>query len=74
MIDADKIYRLPEVRNLIGGLGRSWIYLAVNEGRFPQPVRLGARAVGWRGRDIEVFLSSRPTGIGIAPNPALARP
>jgi prophage regulatory protein len=67
MIDTDRIYRLPEVRERIGGLSRSWVYLAVAQGRFPPPIRLGAYSVGWRHKDIEAFLSSRPTGIGVGP-------
>lgn len=55
---AEEILRLPRVAATIG-MGRSWIYLAVQEGRFPAPVRLGARAIGWKRSDIQAWLDSR---------------
>ena len=54
-----EIYRLPEVV-AICGLSRSTIYEMIGRGEFPAPVRLGARAVGWRRSDIEAWLDSRP--------------
>ena len=41
-----KILRLPVVLDRTG-LSRSTVYLRVTEGRFPRPVSLGTRAVGW---------------------------
>lgn len=32
----------------------------IQRGEFPKQVKLGARAVGWRRRDIEAWLDSRP--------------
>jgi len=32
----------------------------IGRGEFPAPVKLGARAVGWRRSDIEAWLESRP--------------
>lgn len=40
------ILRLPSVKARTG-LSRSTIYLRISEGRFPTPVSLGGRAVGW---------------------------
>jgi len=42
------------LKDLIGRLGvaRSTIYRWIAEGRFPQPVQLGARTVAWRTVDI----------------------
>lgn len=40
------ILRLPQVKLRVG-LSRSSIYLAVFQGKFPRPVSLGVRAVGW---------------------------
>ncbi|WP_368622619.1 helix-turn-helix transcriptional regulator [Paraburkholderia sp. BR13444] len=40
------------------GLSRSTIYQRMKAGTFPKPVHLGARSVGWRVADIEVFLAS----------------
>jgi predicted DNA-binding transcriptional regulator AlpA len=65
IIEPEQIYRLPEVRQRIGGLSKSWIYAAVAAATFPAPIRLSSNAIGWRGRDIQAFLDSRPHGIGI---------
>jgi prophage regulatory protein len=43
------------------GLGRSTIYRLVAEDKFPSPVRLGTRAVGWRRTDLEQWSEARPT-------------
>lgn len=51
------ILRLPAVKARTG-LSRSTIYLRVSEGRFPRPVALGARAVGWLESELEAWLSS----------------
>ena len=40
------ILRLPAVKTRTG-LSRSTIYQRISEGRFPKPVSLGGRAVGW---------------------------
>ena len=55
-----EIYRLPEVITICG-LSRSTIYEMIGRGEFPAPVKLGARAVGWRRSDIEAWLASRQT-------------
>jgi prophage regulatory protein len=41
------------------GLSRSTIYLRIQEGTFPKPINLGARAVGWVEHEIEAWLASR---------------
>lgn len=38
------------------GLSRSTIYLRIQEGTFPRPVNLGARAVGWVENEIDAWL------------------
>ena len=40
------------------GLSRSTIYLRIQEGTFPRPISLGARAVGWLEHEIEAWLAS----------------
>ena len=52
------ILRLPEVRRSTG-LSRSTIYARIAEGRFPKPVSLGGRAVGWIEAEIEEWLEQR---------------
>lgn len=63
------ILRLPSVTGRTG-LSRSTIYQRMAENRFPKPVSLGARAVGWVESEIDDWLqqqidSSRPTTTGI---------
>lgn len=41
------------------GLSRSTIYLRIQEGTFPRPINLGARAVGWLENEIEAWLTAR---------------
>lgn len=52
---ATAILRLPAVKTRTG-LSRSTIYLRVTEGRFPKPVSLGGRAVGWVESEIQEWL------------------
>jgi prophage regulatory protein len=65
---ATTILRLPAVTARIG-LARSTIYLRISEGTFPQPVRLGSRAVGWIETDIEDWLACQ---IEASRNPSCA--
>ena len=41
------------------GLSRSTLYLRIQEGTFPRPINLGARAVGWLENEIEAWLVAR---------------
>jgi prophage regulatory protein len=41
------------------GLSRSTIYLRIQEGEFPKPINLGARAVGWLENEIEAWLTEK---------------
>jgi prophage regulatory protein len=49
------IERLPAVLNRTG-LSRSSIYLKVNKGTFPKPIKLGERAIGWIASDIDQWI------------------
>jgi len=51
----ERILRLPNVLDRTG-LSRSTVYLRVTEGRFPRPVSLGARAVGWIETEVEEWI------------------
>ena len=53
-----RILRLPLVRERTG-LSRSSIYLRISQGRFPRPVSLGERAVGWLESEITEWLNRR---------------
>ena len=52
------ILRLPAVKARTG-LSRSTIYLRMSENRFPKPVSLGDRAVGWIENEIESWLTQQ---------------
>ena len=52
----EKILRLPNVLDRTG-LSRSTVYLRVTEGRFPRPVSLGGRAVGWIETEVEEWIA-----------------
>lgn len=54
----NNILRLPEVKIRVG-LSRSSIYVAVSQGSFPKPIRLGARSVGWLEVEIEEWVSQK---------------
>ena len=55
---ATKILRLPDVITRTG-LSRSTIYLRISDGRFPTPISLGGRAVGWLESEIEQWILDR---------------
>lgn len=52
------ILRLPSVKARTG-LSRSTIYLRVSEGRFPKPISLGGRAVGWLESEVNDWLDQQ---------------
>jgi prophage regulatory protein len=52
------ILRLPAVK-VRTGLSRSTIYLRISEDRFPAPISLGGRAVGWIEGEIQEWLKDR---------------
>ena len=46
------------------GLSRSSVYRLMRQGLFPEPIRVAVRAVRWREREIEDWLSTRPRATG----------
>ena len=52
-----KILRRKDIENQFG-LSRSTIYAMMANGRFPKPVKLGHRAVGWRSDDLQAWFDS----------------
>lgn len=57
-MDNETILRLPEVIKKTG-LSRSGIYLAIDVGTFPAPIKLGARAVGWLESEINRWIDKQ---------------
>ena len=68
----DKIHRITSTI-VITGLCRSTIYDSVRKGTFPEPVRLGQRAIGWRESDLMVWVKTRPTSQSLPPDATSAR-
>lgn len=53
-----KMLRRKQVE-AITGLSRSSIYSKMETGTFPKQIKLGERAVGWLGDEIQAWLASR---------------
>ena len=53
-----RFLRLPEVQARTG-LSRSTIYVRLEQGRFPSPVSLGSRAVGWIEAEVDEWIRER---------------
>ncbi|MDA3921894.1 MAG: AlpA family transcriptional regulator [Salinisphaera sp.] len=53
-----RILRRPEVEAKTG-FKRAHIYNLIKQGRFPKPMRLGVRAVGWDSLEIEAWIAER---------------
>jgi prophage regulatory protein len=55
------ILRIKQVLDLTG-LSRSTIYLRVKEGKFPQPITLGPRSVGWPSPAVDAWIQQTIAG------------
>lgn len=55
----ERLLRRSEVERLTG-LSKSTLYEQMAAGRFPRPVRIGARAVRWCASDIEEWQRNLP--------------
>lgn len=55
---AQAILRLPAVMARTG-MSRSALYLAINEGAFPKPIKIGRRSVGWVATEVDDWISDR---------------
>jgi prophage regulatory protein len=65
---ATSILRRKQVQERTG-LSRSTIYLRIQEGTFPRPINLGARAVGWIEQEIESWLTDCVNARNSMPSP-----
>ena len=54
--------RLPAVIRRTG-LSRSTVYRLISKQKFPDPVQLTSRSVGWRCVDLDRWSASRKTGV-----------
>jgi prophage regulatory protein len=55
------ILRLPAVK-AESGASRSTIYLRIQQGLWPKPVRLGPRSVGWPAGEVAAINAARIAG------------
>ena len=53
-----QILRRPQVQERTG-LSQASIYRLIRLGRFPRPIRIGVRAVGWRQEELEEWIKER---------------
>ena len=53
-----RILRLKQTKERTG-LSRSTLYALIKDGKFPTPISLGARAVGWLSSDIDAWIEAR---------------
>lgn len=58
---ANTILRLPSVKAETG-IARSTLYLRISQGLWPDPVQIGARAVGWPAREVAALNAARIAG------------
>ncbi|MFC0169662.1 helix-turn-helix transcriptional regulator [Pseudoduganella danionis] len=54
---ANRLLRLPSV-SAQTGLSKSEIYRRIKSGTFPQPLKLGARAVAWQASAVDDWAAS----------------
>lgn len=59
------LLRLQDVRERLGGMSRTWVYMAAKEGRFPKPIRLGG-SVRWVAEDVDQWIESQRRQAGNA--------
>ena len=65
---ADRLLRRSQVEQLCQ-LSCSTIYRLMRLGQFPEPIRIGPRAVRWSLREIEAYLAGCPRATGERPTP-----
>ena len=56
------ILRLPAVK-AESGASRSTIYLRIQQGLWPKPVKLGPRSVGWPASEVAAINTARIAGM-----------
>ena len=50
-----RLFRLSEVMNKTG-FGKAWIYRLISQNRFPQPVKIGIRAIAFIESEIDEWI------------------
>lgn len=65
----DQLLKRHDVEKLCK-ISRSAIYRLMRAKQFPEPIRIGPRAVRWPASEIEAWLASRPRATGERPGAA----
>ncbi|MDE2761598.1 MAG: AlpA family phage regulatory protein [Gemmatimonadota bacterium] len=68
-----RILRPPEVVEEIG-VSKASLYRWIRSGRFPPPIKLGPRRVGWRREDVDAWIAGRPNKGSVDEDEALHEP
>lgn len=55
---SNTLIRLPEALRRTG-LGKAWVYKLIAQKRFPQPVKIGARAIAFVESEIDEWVNQR---------------
>ena len=58
-----KLLKIPEVLERVR-MSRSSLYRLMRLGRFPEPVRVGLKAVRFKSEEIDQYLADRPRAQG----------
>lgn len=56
----DRFLRWPEVKERVG-YSRSQVYLLINRGAFPSPIKLGGRASAWLESEVNEWIREKVT-------------
>ena len=57
-LDSERIVRMEELLRRLQ-ISRATVYRWLDEGRFPRPVRLGERTIGWKESSLAGWLADR---------------
>ena len=68
-----KLIKLHEVKR-ITSLSRSTIYQAITDGRFPKPLKTGARGVAWLEQEVIDWITACPRSGGAPSSSSRMRP
>ena len=60
---SERLLTRTEVEQRVG-LGRSALYRAMREGRFPEPLRVGPKSVRWLLSEVEQWIAGLPRSHG----------
>jgi len=57
-VSEQRLLRLPAVESLTG-LKRAHLYSLARNGKFPRPLKIGARASAWQASEVHSWISER---------------